>query len=51
VPVQSCTGSAVVEEAQNKGFGAVIDGVVLKPGETRDLGDIRARPARPEGNE
>jgi hypothetical protein len=47
VPVQSYTGSAVGEEAQNKGF----DGVVLKPGETRDLGDVRARPARPDGNE
>jgi hypothetical protein len=51
VPVQSYTGSAVGEEAQNKGFGVVIDGVVLIPGETRDLGDVRARPARPEGNE
>jgi len=41
----------VGEEAQNKGFGVVIDCVVLKPGETRDLGDVRARPARPKGNE
>ncbi len=37
VPGQSYTASAVGEEAQNKGFGVVIDAVVLKPGETRDL--------------
>ena len=48
VPGQSYTGNAVGEEAQNKGFGVVIDRVVLKPGETRDLGDVRARP---KGNE
>ena len=50
VPGQSYTGSAVGEEAQKKGFGVVIDRVVLKPGETRDLGDVRARPARPKGD-
>ena len=27
----------------NQGFGFVIERVVLKPGETRDLGDVRAR--------
>jgi RNA polymerase sigma factor (sigma-70 family) len=30
-------------EAQKNGFGVVLDYVVLKPGETRDLGDVRAR--------
>jgi hypothetical protein len=44
VPGQSYTASAVGEEAQNRGFGVVIDRVVLKPGEARDLGDVRARP-------
>jgi hypothetical protein len=29
----------------------VIDRVVLKPGEARDLGDVRARPTKPEGDE
>ena len=37
------------EEAQKKGFGVVIDRVVLKPGETRDLGDVRARMTKPGG--
>jgi hypothetical protein len=48
VPGQSYTGSAVGEEAQNKGFAAVIDRVVLKPGETRDLRDVRARSDAPK---
>ena len=43
VPGQSYNGNAVGEEAQQKGFGVVIDHVVLKPGETRDLEDVRAR--------
>ncbi len=45
VPGQSYTGNAVGEEAEKRGFGVVIDRVVLKPGEIRDLGDLRARPA------
>jgi RNA polymerase sigma factor (sigma-70 family) len=51
VPAQSYTGYAVGEEAMKRGFGVVIDRVVLQPGETRDLGDVRARPTRPEGGE
>jgi hypothetical protein len=47
VPGQSYTGNAVGEEALKRGFGVVIDRVVLKPGETRDLGDVRARPGGP----
>ena len=43
VPGQSYTASAVGEEAQTKGFGVVIDPIVLKPGEARD----RAMPAAP----
>jgi RNA polymerase sigma factor (sigma-70 family) len=50
-PGQSYTGSAVGEEAAKRGFGVVIDRVVLKPGESHDLGDVRARPARPEGGD
>ena len=49
VPGQSYNGNAVGEEAQTKGFGVVIDRVVLKPGETRDLSDVRARAAGPDG--
>ena len=51
VPGQSYTGNAVGEEAEKRGFGVVIDRVVLKPGETRDLGDVRARPAKPKGDD
>ncbi len=51
VPGQSYSGDAVGEEAQTKGFGVVIDRVVLKPGETRDLGDVRARPTKSEADE
>jgi hypothetical protein len=51
VPGQSYKGDAVGEEAQNKGFGVVIDRVVLKPGETRDLGDVGARPAGSKGDD
>jgi hypothetical protein len=47
VPGQSYTGNAVGEEAQNKGFGVVIDHIKLKPGEVRDLGDVQARAAGP----
>ena len=43
VPGQSYSANAVGDEAQKNGFGAVIDRVVLEPGETRDLGDVRAR--------
>jgi hypothetical protein len=51
VPGQSYNGNAVGEEAAKRGFGVVIDRVVLRPGETRDLGDVRARPTRPENPE
>jgi hypothetical protein len=47
VPGQSYTGNAVGDEAAKHGFGVVIDRVVLKPGETRDLGDVRARSVKP----
>jgi protocatechuate 3,4-dioxygenase beta subunit len=47
VPGQSYNGNAVGQESQEKGFGVVIDHVVLRPGETRDLGDIRAREIKP----
>ena len=43
VPGQEYSGNAVGEQAAKRGFGVVIDRVVLKPGETRDLGDVRAR--------
>ena len=51
IPGQSYSASAVGEEAQTKGFGVVIDRVMLKPGETRDLGDVRAQPTKPEADE
>ena len=43
VPGQEYSANAVGEEAARSGFGVVIDRVVLKPGETRDLGDVRSR--------
>jgi protocatechuate 3,4-dioxygenase beta subunit len=51
VPGQTYTGNAVGQEAEKRGFGVVIDRVVLKPGETRDLGDVRARPAASKGDD
>jgi hypothetical protein len=49
LPGLSYTASAEGAEAAKRVYGVVIDRVVLKPGETRDLGDVRARPTRPEG--
>jgi RNA polymerase sigma factor (sigma-70 family) len=43
VPGQSYSAHAIGEQALKGGFGVVIDKVVLKPGETRDLGDVKAR--------
>ena len=48
VPGQSYSAHAVGDRAMKGGFGLVIDGVVLKPGEMRDLGDVQARPDKPE---
>jgi RNA polymerase sigma factor (sigma-70 family) len=47
VPGQKYSGNAVGEEAAKGGFGVVIDRVVLEPGETRDLGDVRSRENTP----
>jgi hypothetical protein len=49
VPGQEYTGNAVGEQALKGGFGVVIDRVVLKPGEARDLGDVQAREIKPQG--
>jgi RNA polymerase sigma factor (sigma-70 family) len=43
VPGQLYSGNAVGENAKD-GFGVVIDRVTLKPGEVRDLGDVKAKP-------
>ena len=43
MPGQEYSGDAVGAKAAEGGFGVVIDRVVLKPGETRDLGDVRSR--------
>jgi RNA polymerase sigma factor (sigma-70 family) len=43
VPGQEYSANAVGEQAMKGGFGVVIDRVVLKPGEIRDLGDVRSR--------
>ena len=43
VPGLEYRAHAVGENAAKGGFGIVIDRVVLKPGETRDLGDVQAR--------
>jgi len=43
VPAQEYSGEAIGPKAAEGGFGVVIDRVVLKPGETRDLGDVHAR--------
>ncbi len=48
VPGQEYSGNAVGAEAAKGGFGAVFDRVVLKPGETRDLGDIQSRAIKRE---
>jgi CarboxypepD_reg-like domain len=44
----SASASAVVGKAAKVGYGIVIDRVVLKPGETRELGDLQARPSEPD---
>jgi hypothetical protein len=43
IPGQEYSAHAVGEQAVKGGFGVVIDRVVLKPGETRDLGNVQAR--------
>jgi hypothetical protein len=43
VPGQEYSADAVGDQALKGGFGVVIDRVVLKPGETRDLGDVQSR--------
>jgi hypothetical protein len=48
MPGQTYSANAVGEQAQKGGFGVVIDRVVLKPGETKDLGDIQSRLDKPE---
>jgi hypothetical protein len=48
VPGQQYSAHGVGEKAAQGGFGVVIDRVVLKPGETRDLGDVQSRPIKPE---
>jgi hypothetical protein len=48
VPGQSYSVNVVGEQGLKGGFGAVIDRVVLKPGETKDLGDVQARLDKPE---
>jgi hypothetical protein len=44
VPGQEYSAHGVGEKGA---LGVVIDRVVLKPGETRDLGDVQSRPAKP----
>jgi hypothetical protein len=48
VPGQEYSANAVGEQALKGGFGVVIDRVVLKPGETKDLGDVQSRLDKPE---
>ncbi len=48
VPGQVYSAQAVGEQAMKGGFGVVIDRVVLKPGEAKDLGDVQARLDKPE---
>ncbi len=48
VPGQKYSADAVGEQAAKGGFGVVIDRVVLKPGETKDLGDVQSRPEKLE---
>ena len=45
VPGQSYSANAVGEKAMQGGYGVVIDNVVLKPGEVRNLGDVQSREA------
>lgn len=48
MPGQSYSAD-IIGNAEFKGeFGKVIDRVVLKPGETKDLGDVQSRPEKPE---
>ena len=48
VPDAEYSANAVGGEAAKGGYGIVIDRVVLKPGETRELGDVQARPSEPD---
>jgi RNA polymerase sigma factor (sigma-70 family) len=48
MPGQEYSAVAVGEQAMKGGFGVVIDRVVLKPGETKDLGDVQSRMDKPE---
>ncbi len=48
VPGQEYSVSAVGEKAAKGGFGVVIERVVLKPGETRELGDVPSCPGKSE---
>ncbi len=50
VPGQEYSGIATSRKEGVGYLGTAIDHVVLEPGETRDLGDVRARPVRPESD-
>jgi hypothetical protein len=50
VPGQEYSANAIGEKAANGGYSVVIDRLVLKPGETRDLGDVQTRLDKPETN-
>ena len=48
VPGQSYSADVISREALSDGYGVVINRVVLKPGETKDLGDVHAIRQQPE---
>ena len=48
MPGQEYSAVAVGEQAAKGGFGVVIDRVVLKPGETKDVGAVQSRMDKPE---
>ena len=48
MPGQEYSAVAVGEQAAKGGFGVVIDRIVLKPGETKDLGAVQSRMDKPE---
>ena len=48
VPGQEYSANAVGDQAAKGGFGVVINRIVLKPGEVRDLGDVRTHLPKPE---
>ena len=50
VPRREYSGIATSRKEGIGYLGTAIDRVVLEPGQTRDLGDVRARPARPESD-